>query len=57
MKEEYFKIVYFPRQQKYTVWKYTESPYTAICLNGHDRDNWLETRWEAENFLEELKAL
>ena len=56
MKEEYYRIVYFPVEQKYTVWSYTENPYKPTCLNGHDRDNWLENRHEAENFLEKYKT-
>ena len=54
-KKEYFKIVYFPLEQKFTVWKYKESPYEAICLNGYDNQKWLETRQDAQNFLNDYK--
>ena len=55
-KKEYFKIVYFPLEQKFTVWKYNESPYKAICLNGYESQNWLETRREAQIFLKDYKS-
>ena len=55
-KKKYFKIVYFPLEQKFTVWSYTENPYRAICLNGYNNQNWLETRRDAQNFLNDYKS-